>query len=104
MYPTPAEPTILVYSIILTSPIVENMPQANSRREANPKLVQRFPLYATPQATAPTISRCDLQLIQLLFRYAKSIKIHWNSKMNEFWHGKRNMQQNGLALKHASRN
>ena len=44
------------------------------------------------------------QSIQLLFPYAKSIKIHWNSKVNEYWYGKRNMQQNGLALRHASRN
>ena len=53
MYPTPAEPTFLFYSIILTSPIVENMSQAKPRRESNPKLVQRFPLYAELQATTP---------------------------------------------------
>ena len=42
MYPTPAEPTILFYSIILTNPIVENMSQAKLPRESNPKLVQHF--------------------------------------------------------------
>ena len=60
MYPTPAEPTILVYSIILTHPIVENMSPAKPQQDSNPKLVQRFPLYASPQATAPSNSRCDL--------------------------------------------
>ena len=46
MYLTPAEPTFLFYSIILTNPIVEYMSQAKPRRESNPKLVQHFPLHA----------------------------------------------------------
>ena len=48
MYLTPAEPTFLFYSIVLTNPIVENMSQAKPRRESNPKLVQRFPLHCAP--------------------------------------------------------
>ena len=62
MYPTPAEPTFLLYSIILTNPIVESMSQAKPRRESNPKLVQRFHLYAA-QATAPWNNRCKLAQI-----------------------------------------
>ena len=48
MYPTPAEPTFLLYAIILTNPIVENLSPAKPRRESNPKVVQRLPLYAAP--------------------------------------------------------
>ena len=46
MYPAPAELTFLLYTIILTNPIVENVSQAKLRRESNSKLVQRFPPYA----------------------------------------------------------
>ena len=52
MYLTPAELTFLFYSIILTNPTVENMSPAKPRRESNPKLEQRLPLYAAHQATA----------------------------------------------------
>ena len=38
------------------------------------------------------------QSIQLLFPYAKSIKILWNSKMNEYWHGKRNAKRSYVHL------
>ena len=50
MYLTPGEPTILIYFIILTNSSVENISQAKPRRESNPKLVQRFPLYVPLQA------------------------------------------------------
>ena len=62
MYLTPAEPTFLFYSIILTNSIVEYMSQAKPRRESTPKLVQRFPLHAALQVTAPWNSRCNVAL------------------------------------------
>ena len=63
MYPTPAELTILLYSIILTNSNVENMSQAKPRRESNPKLVQHFPLNAATQATTSSNSRCNIAQI-----------------------------------------
>ena len=40
VHPTPAEPTSLFYSTILTNQIVENLSLAKPRRESNSKFVQ----------------------------------------------------------------
>ena len=58
MYLTPAEPAFLLFSIILTNPVVDSMSQAKPRRQSNPKLVQRLPLHAVLLSTAPWNSRC----------------------------------------------
>ena len=53
MYLTPAEPTFLFFSIILTNPIVQYMSHAKPRRESNPNLGTSFPLYSALQVSAP---------------------------------------------------
>ena len=51
--PNTSRTNILISFYYLAEPDFKNMSQAKLRRESNPKLVQRFPLLAAFQATAP---------------------------------------------------
>ena len=54
--------------------------------------------------TVETMVRISINQFNFYSRALKTLKIHLNTKINKYWYGKRNMQQNGLALRHASRN